>query len=128
VDGDEYICNGDKLTFVADGIQGKVAEPYPFLLTTTSVDEQGAGQYYLAQSKPNPTNGMAEIWYQIPRTDRVLITLTDVTGHHVMHVIDETIGAGQHRSYLDLHGLSKGIYFYTMTSGEFSQTRKLILK
>jgi len=42
-------------------------------------------------------------------------------------LINKRVGAGNHDFMLDASHLSSGVYFYTMTIDNVSQTRKLIL-
>ena len=51
----------------------------------------------------------------------------DVLGNEVVTLVNEKQSAGRHEAELDGSRLSSGIYFYKLTAGNFSDTKKLIL-
>ena len=58
----------------------------------------------------------------------VKLSLYDVRGGFIENLINnKRVGAGNHDFMLDASHLSSGVYFYTMTVDNISQTRKLIL-
>jgi len=50
-----------------------------------------------------------------------------VLGNEVMTLVNETKPAGTYEVDFDGSGLSNGIYFYKLSAGEFSITRKMTL-
>jgi hypothetical protein len=81
---------------------------------------------------PNPFNPSTTIRFSIENAGNVLIDVYNLRGQFVKTLVNEHFNAGQHRvmwNGTDSNGrtMSSGIYFYRMTSGEFIQTRKMIL-
>jgi len=69
------------------------------------------------------------IRFNAEKRDHVTITVFDVLGREVARPVDRVVDPGEHTvvfSALD-HHLSSGTYFYRMTAGNFTQTRKFIL-
>jgi hypothetical protein len=66
---------------------------------------------------------------QAPRNDNALITLKvfDVLGKEVATLVNEEKPSGNYEVEFNASNLSSGIYFYKLTSGNFSQTKKMIL-
>ena len=83
--------------------------------------------FVLKQNYPNPFNPITKISYGIDKSADVKLSLYDVRGGFVEDLINKRVGAGNHDFMLDASHLSSGVYFYTMTVDNVSQTRKLIL-
>jgi hypothetical protein len=48
-------------------------------------------------------------------------------GNEVATLLNSELTAGKHDVNFDATNLSSGTYFYTLTSGNFSETKKMIL-
>ena len=83
--------------------------------------------FVLNQNYPNPFNPITKISYGIDRAADVKLSLYDVRGGFVKTLVNKLVSAGSHEYTLDASYLSSGVYFYTMTVNDVSQTRKLIL-
>jgi len=84
-------------------------------------------KYSLEQNYPNPFNAVTIIRFSIPTSQKVSIRIYDLLGREVKTTIDEWIAAGEHKIKFDGTGLASGLYFYRITTGNFSEARKLIL-
>ncbi len=84
-------------------------------------------EYSLSQNYPNPFNPVTKIEFSIPKNGSVLLKIYDITGKEVETLINQELKAGSYS--VDFKGtkLSSGTYFYKLTSGMFSQTRKMML-
>ena len=98
-------------------------------LSTIESDEKDIipSTFVLKQNYPNPFNPITKISYGIDKAADVKLALYDVRGGFVENLINKRVGAGSHDFMLDASHLSSGVYFYTMTVDNVSQTRKLIL-
>ncbi len=97
----------------------------------TSVDRGNpAGQpdvYLLHQNYPNPFNPVTTIRFGMPHPSSVRLIVYDLLGRNVAEILDADLTAGEHSVEWHADGLPSGIYFYTLVSGSFSSTRRLIL-
>ena len=84
-------------------------------------------QFLLQQNCPNPFNPMTKISYSIDKSSRVNLKLYDIRGGLVETLLSKRVNAGNHDYVLNASHLSSGVYFYTMTVNDVSQTKKLIL-
>jgi len=84
-------------------------------------------EFILFQNYPNPFNPVTEINYTVPISGNVLIRIFDVLGREVTTLIDEEKSVGNYSIEFNATNLSSGIYFYTMQSIEFIETRKMVL-
>jgi len=81
---------------------------------------------------PNPFNPSTTISFDVAKEGNVQIEVFNIRGQKVKTLLNETRGIGNHSVVwegTDNHGriLSSGVYFYRMTTGEFSQTRRMLL-
>lgn len=78
-------------------------------------------------AEPNPFGGRTRISYTLPRTGNVSLVVYDVAGRPVQTLDSGRREAGRYTATWDAKSAAAGVYFYTLTSGKASITRKLIL-
>lgn len=88
--------------------------------------------YQLEQNYPNPFNPITEINFSLDRTQSVRLEVFNSLGQHITTLIDEPRTAGSHTVYWngsDQNGqiVATGVYFYRLTVGNTSETRKMVL-
>lgn len=76
---------------------------------------------------PNPASEKVNISFYSTLTQKAVISLSNISGQTV-RTINTEIYQGQAELEFNLSGLDKGIYFLTITSEQFSETRKLIVQ
>ena len=84
-------------------------------------------EYSLEQNFPNPFNPTTTIRYAIPEDNFVSIKLYDVLGNEVISLVNEQQQAGRYEMLFNASSIASGVYYYQITSGNFNQTRKLVL-
>lgn len=92
---------------------------------TNSID--GPSSYSLQQNYPNPFNPKTMINYSIKKSGFVSLKVYDVLGNEVADLVNGNKSAGHYSVEFNASDLPSGIYFYTLVSGDFMDTRKLIL-
>ena len=90
------------------------------------------GQYKLSNCYPNPFNSTTTINYFVPEVVPVTINVYDILGNEITTLVNEEVPAGKHKVEFNSHSgevrnLSSGVYFYRMTAGSFTDTKKFIL-
>jgi photosystem II stability/assembly factor-like uncharacterized protein len=96
----------------------------------SSINEQisfTADEFKLAQNYPNPFNPSTTIEYSIPRSGIVQIVIYNLLGEIEEILVNKFLTAGSYRIHYDASLLPAGVYFYKITSGNFSETKKMIL-
>ena len=85
--------------------------------------------YSLSQNYPNPFNPSTTIAFTIPEGahGRTSLRVYDVLGREIATLVNEELQPGTHMARLDASTLTSGVYFYRLTSGSFSATRKLMM-
>ena len=83
--------------------------------------------YELSQNYPNPFNPSTKISFQIVETGFTSLKVYDVLGNEVTTLVNEELQNGKYEYDFDVIGLTSGIYFYKLQSGEFVETKKMML-
>jgi hypothetical protein len=84
--------------------------------------------YYLGQNSPNPCLSNTIITYTIPETSFVNVKVYDVLGNEIAKLVDEQKNTGTYNVSFNAKGLQRGVYCYTLKSGNFIQLKKLIVQ
>ncbi|HJY63939.1 MAG TPA: T9SS type A sorting domain-containing protein, partial [Ignavibacteria bacterium] len=77
---------------------------------------------------PNPFNPSTVIKYELPQKTFVTVNVYNILGEQVVTLVNnEFKQAG--RYYIAFNGtnLSSGIYFYSITAGDYRESRKMVL-
>jgi len=83
--------------------------------------------FNLSQNYPNPFNPSTVISFQLPVNSQVTLKVFDVNGREVAMLVDGEMTAGKHDVTFAPRDLAGGLFFYKLTAGKFSQTRKAVL-
>jgi hypothetical protein len=85
------------------------------------------GEYSLEQNYPNPFNPVTKIKYSLPESGFVTLRIYDIMGREVITLIKEAQNAGIYEASFDAADLTSGIYYYILSSGTFTETKKMML-
>ena len=94
---------------------------------STNLSEGIPNTYSLNQNYPNPFNPSTKINYNIPVTNFVTLKIYDVLGKEVASLVNEKQSAGSYTVDFFAGNLSSGVYFYRIKSGDFIQTKSMML-
>lgn len=121
---DKNLANGkykyELLQLDFDGTVNSVA-------STEVIVNFSPSEFALFENFPNPFNPSTTISYQLPVAGKVVVKIFDITGKEVKSLVNDIQEAGIHKINFDAGGLSSGVYYYSMQSGSFFQTKKLML-
>jgi arabinogalactan endo-1,4-beta-galactosidase len=76
---------------------------------------------------PNPFNPNTNIQYVIPSSSKTLIVIYDILGKEVARLVDSFKMAGNYNITWSAQNVPSGVYFCRMQSGNFVDTKKIIL-
>jgi len=93
--------------------------------------------FSLSQNYPNPFNPSTKIKYSIPASNTpllrgvggVFVTLKvyDVLGREVATLVNKEQSAGSYEVVFDANNLTSGVYLYSLRTGDFAETKKMLL-
>ena len=95
--------------------------------TVSSISSNVPGEYKLHQNYPNPFNPVTNINFDIPKDGLVSIKVYDITGKEISTLVNQSVQAGSYNIEFDASSYSSGTYFYKITSGDFSDVKKMLL-
>jgi peptidyl-prolyl cis-trans isomerase B (cyclophilin B) len=95
--------------------------------TSATISQEIPKQFSLDQNYPNPFNPTTTISYHLPVFGFVSLKIFDLLGKEITALVNESKEPGSYSVTFDASNLVSGIYFYTLSAGEFIQTKKLIL-
>ncbi|MDQ3019554.1 MAG: T9SS type A sorting domain-containing protein [Bacteroidota bacterium] len=98
--------------------------------TTVSVNESRQAElpagFKLFQNYPNPFNPNTVISYQLTVNSYVKLKVYDVLGNLLETLINKKQSAGNYDVSFSGRNLSSGIYFYELTTGNYSEAKRMI--
>jgi hypothetical protein len=102
--------------------------------TLTGIDDEEnpiASEFTLEQNYPNPFNPTTNIGFRIADFGFVTLKVYDVLGNEIATLVSEEKPAGKYEVEFSPETIIKqpasGIYFYQLKSGNFVETKKMIL-
>lgn len=83
--------------------------------------------FSLSQNFPNPFNPATKISYSIPAQVDVVLKLYNLLGQEVATLVNAKQNAGDHVVSFDASKLGSGVYYYRITAGQYTATKKMLL-
>jgi len=85
------------------------------------------GKFHLSQNYPNPFNPVTRIKYELESPGFVTLKVYNALGSEVANLVDKRQSAGKYEISFDGKSLPSGVYFYRISSGEFSEVKSMML-
>lgn len=98
--------------------------------TSVSVEEVKEGiptNFEMSQNYPNPFNPTTNISFNLPKNDKVSLTVFDVLGRKVAVLVDDKLSEGNHSYTFDASNISSGMYIYILNTSFGMKSKKMIL-
>ncbi len=106
---------------------GRIAKYNELISGITNNQNITPENYSLMQNYPNPFNPSTKISFSLPKAGDVSLVVFDILGREVATIINNYKSAGNYTVNFDASNLSSGIYFYTLKSGNFTESKKMVL-
>jgi len=97
------------------------------ILKISNNSNTNVSSYTLYQNYPNPFNPSTNIKFEIPKSSFVNLVVYDVLGREIAKLVNEKLNAGSYLIDWNASQYPSGMYFYKLTSGEFSEVKKMVL-
>jgi hypothetical protein len=88
---------------------------------------EAPNQFIVYQNYPNPFNPTTTITYSLTKDSFVTLKIFNELGREVKTLVSENKLPGKYEVKFDGKNLSSGVYFYKITAGDFTDTKKLII-
>jgi len=90
--------------------------------------------FRLDQNYPNPFNPSTKIKFSIPfviaseakQSQLVTLKIYDILGNEISTLVNEELSAGEYEIEFDASSLPSGVYFYQLSTGSYSVTKKMV--
>lgn len=83
------------------------------------------GEYTLSQNYPNPFNPSTKINFILAKSGNTTLKVFDMLGREVATLVNGFTTVGSHDVTFDATNFASGVYFYKLTSGDFTQIKKM---
>ena len=97
------------------------------IVTDVGDEQQIPTEFSLEQNYPNPFNPSTSIQYQVSSISQINLKVFDVLGNEVATLVNEEKPEGIYEVEFNASNLSSGIYFYKLSTGSFTETKKMTL-
>ncbi len=101
-----------------------------FKTVTTAIDDENVAiidKYELNQNYPNPFNPATNIEFTLTKPGHTILEIYNTLGQPVATLIDGQMSSGHHQITFMADGYTSGIYFYKLSSGNFTEVKKMML-
>jgi hypothetical protein len=83
--------------------------------------------FRLEQNYPNPFNPSTTIKYRVAERSNVSIKVYDMLGKEITTLVNTIKDAGAYEVNFDASNLASGMYVYSITAGNFTSSKKMML-
>ncbi len=111
-----------------NSIVSKAIEFFNSAVVSVNEPLELSDEFYLAQNYPNPFNPSTVIRYRIATPSNVTLKVFDMLGKEIATLVNEYKTSGNYSAVFTLSSkLSSGVYFYTLKSGLFEETKRMLI-
>jgi len=83
--------------------------------------------FALHQNYPNPFNPVTAITFNLPETGQVKLVIHNLLGQKVATLLNREMKTGLHKINWDAKKYAGGMYYYSLISGKYKSTKKMLL-
>jgi len=120
-------ANQDSITFKFYSRANDIIDTYTLLNNLSGVEPLPINTFILNQNFPNPFNPSTKISFQIQEYGFVTLIVYDILGNEIDTIVNENRPIGSYEVDFNASNLPSGIYTYTLTVGNYSDSKKMIL-
>lgn len=122
---DLVFMNGIVTAYVISGNGNliKLIEP----LSVVAIGSMVPSEYVLNQNYPNPFNPITKIRFALPKTSFAKLVIYDALGREQETLANQQLTARTYEAEWDASNYPSGVYYYKLTAGNYTETKKMIL-
>ena len=118
----------DALHAASDHLPVMLKLAYPAEIEIGIEDDKALSDgFILKQNYPNPFNPSTILSYSLPISGEVTLSIYNLKGEEVIRLVDGFLQTGEYNTTWNASNISSGIYFFRLRSGDFVETRKMVL-
>lgn len=126
------LCIFNNYIFAGTGnnnAQGVWRRPLSDLIGIEPISNEIPNQFSLSQNYPNPFNPTTKIRFDISGTSaaQTYLSVYDILGSEVATLVNEELKPGTYETKWDASNFVSGVYFYKLSTTDFTETKKMIL-
>ena len=126
IEGGTYLCNR-QMSLLGCVINGLVYGDTGMLVGIQQISAEVPSEYSLSQNYPNPFNPKTVISFQLAVNSFASLKVYDLLGREVATLVNEQLSPGTYEVDWDGSNFSSGIYYYTLQTEGYSETRKMVV-
>lgn len=120
-----YLRNGNSGWAV--GKYGLVMTMGDAIIGINNLSEITPEMFEISQNYPNPFNSSTNIKFRINKPEHLKLSVFDITGKEISVLMNSFMNPGNYDINFDGTGLASGIYFYSLSTGNKTITRRMAL-
>jgi len=102
-------------------------DPTGNLVGIININSEIPNQFSLSQNYPNPFNPATKIQFALPKSSFAKLVVYDAFGRELETLVSEQLNAGTYEADWPAGKFSSGVYYYKLTTYDFTETKKMIL-
>ena len=118
-----------RLTSVDDPTYYVISDSNFTISNTVNIEDPNyyTMEYALYQNFPNPFNPSCRINFSLPKSSKVVLSIYNSLGQEVSELVNNNFMPGYYEYEFNAANLPSGIYFYKLTTEDYSEIRKMTL-
>lgn len=121
-----YTCTS-QMTLLGCIINSVVYGDTSMLVGIEQVSGEIPVKFSLSQNYPNPFNPATTISFEIPKSEFVILTISDALGREVETILSKQLNPGTYQAEWNAANYPSGVYYYKLSAGEYTETKKMVL-
>jgi predicted secreted protein len=124
----------DTVVILAQNVTISNIPSTPYIIQQLYTDIRGAitestvpEKWILYQNYPNPFNPSTKIKYTLPKSSKVKIEIFNLLGQKIETILNKQMPAGLHEVEFTAMDLPSGVYLYRIATGNYVETKKMLL-
>lgn len=97
------------------------------LVGVSTITSEIPVNYSLYQNYPNPFNPSTNLKFEIPESGFVTLKIYTLQGKEIGTPVNGDLSPGKYQIKWNASGLPSGVYYYTLRTGNFNETKRMML-
>lgn len=122
-----FVSANDEYIFAGSRFYGIWRRPLSEMVGVENISAEVPAGFSIKQNYPNPFNPTTNIEFNVPKSSDIRIKVYDLQGREVQTLVNERLNAGGYKVNFNGSSLNSGVYFYSLITQGFSDTKRMLL-